>query len=315
MIIKTGVFCLDRVRKQIHYEYIEKLGLTGKGVNVCVLDTGISSHIDFDHRIIEFVDLTKNPTYKIRDDSGHGTHVCGILAGSGKASGGLYKGIAIRSNLIVLKVLNHQGNGQVDTLLSALQWVLEHCSEYSIRIVNISISVSKNCSLHTDRIKLFHLKDLLYRLHEKNILIVTAAGNEGPDNNSISILGNQNYTLCVGCHDGDYKSKSDTLCEQYSGRGYAYYSMMKPDVVAPGTEIVSCSGKNRRGYTSKSGTSMSCPIISGVAADLMELLGNVAIDTIANKIRMGTTSVNTPRNQQGYGMIDCKKIFEKYTLT
>ena len=158
---------MDRVRKQIHYEYIEKLGLTGKGVNVCVLDTGISSHIDFDHRIIEFVDLTKNPTYKIRDDSGHGTHVCGILAGSGKASGGLYKGIAIRSNLIVLKVLNHQGNGQVDTLLSALQWVLEHCSEYSIRIVNISISVSKNCSLHTDRIKLFHLKDLLYRLHEK----------------------------------------------------------------------------------------------------------------------------------------------------
>ena len=155
----------------------------------------------------------------------------------------------------------------------------------------------------------------MYGLHERNILIVTAAGNEGPDNNSISILGNQNHTLCVGCHDGDYKSRSDILCEQYSGRGYACYSMMKPDVVAPGTEIVSCSGKNRRGYTSKSGTSMSCPIISGVAADLMELLGNVPVDTIANKIRMGTTSVNTPRNQQGYGMIDCKKIFEKYTLT
>lgn len=306
---------MDRVRKQIHYEYIEKLGLTGKGVNVCVLDTGISSHIDFDHRIIEFADLTQKNTNKIRDDSGHGTHVCGILAGSGKASDGLYKGIAVRSNLIVLKVLNDQGNGQVDTLLSALQWILEHCFEYSIRIVNISISVSKNCSLHTDRIKLFHLKDLLYRLHEKNILIVTAAGNEGPDNNSISILGNQNYTLCVGCHDGNYKSKSDPLCEQYSGRGFAYYSMMKPDVVAPGTEIVSCSGRNRRGYTSKSGTSMSCPIISGVAADLMELLGNVPVDKIANEIRMGTTSVNTPRNQQGYGMIDCKKIFKKYTLT
>lgn len=315
MIIKTGVFCLDRVRKQIHYEYIEKLRLTGKGVNVCVLDTGISSHIDFDHRIIEFVDLTKNSTYKIRDDSGHGTHVCGILAGSGKASGGLYKGMAVRSNLIVLKVLNNQGNGQIDTLLSALQWVLEHCSEYSIRIVNISISVSKSCSLHTDRIKLLRLKDLLYRLHEKNILIVTASGNEGPDNNSISILGNQNYTLCVGCHDGSYKSKSEPLCEQYSGRGFACCSIMKPDVVAPGTEIVSCSCKNKRGYTSKSGTSMSCPIISGVAADLMELLGNVSVDKIANEIRMGTTSVNTPRNQQGYGMIDCKKIFEKYTLT
>lgn len=305
---------MDRVRKQIHYEYIEKLGLTGKDINVCVLDTGISSHIDFDHRIVEFVDLTGKAMHKNRDDSGHGTHVCGILAGSGKASDGLYKGIAVCSNLIVIKVLNNQGNGQLDTLLSALEWILKYGSEYSIRIVNISISVTKNCSLNSNRMKLFRLNNLLYRLYEKNILIVTAAGNEGPDNDSISVLGNQDYTLCVGCHDGDYKSRSDKLCEQYSGRGYACYSMMKPDVVAPGTEIVSCSGKNRHGYTSKSGTSMSCPIISGVAANLMELLGNVSVDSVANIIRMGTTSVNTPRNQQGYGMIDCKKIFEKYTI-
>ena len=130
---------MDRVRRQIHYEYIERLGLTGKNRTVCVLDTGISPHYDFDRRIIKFIDFTEHPLHHIHDDSGHGTHVCGILAGSGRASQGLYKGIAPEAGLVVLKILDKKGNGHIDTLIEALQWLNIHAGKYGICVVNISI--------------------------------------------------------------------------------------------------------------------------------------------------------------------------------
>lgn len=304
---------MDRVRKQIHYEYIERLGLTGKNRTVCVLDTGISPHCDFDRRIIKFIDFTEHPLHHIYDDSGHGTHVCGILAGSGRASQGLYKGIAPEAGLVVLKILDKKGSGHIDTLIEALQWLNIHAGKYGICVVNISISISQSSSLSTDEEKKRRLMGILKKLYDQNILIVTAAGNEGPHNDSLSVLGEQPYTLCVGCHDGNYKSRKGDLCEHYSGRGSNDGRIVKPDIVAPGTEIVSCQGKSRYGYTKKSGTSMSCPIISGIAVNLFELMkGRAGVKEISDIMRRGTTGVNAPRNQQGFGMVDCKKIFEPF---
>lgn len=304
---------MDRVRRQIHYEYIERLGLTGRNRTVCVLDTGISPHYDFDSRIIKYIDFTEHPLQYIHDDSGHGTHVCGILAGSGRASQGLYKGIAPQANLVVLKILDKKGNGYIDTLIEALQWLTVHAIKYGICVVNISISISPVSSLSTDEEKKHRLKNVLKKLHDQNVLIVTAAGNEGPDNDSLSVLGEQPYTLCVGCHDGNYKSHKGELCEYYSGRGTYNGKIIKPDMVAPGTEIISCQGKSRYGYTKKSGTSMSCPIISGIAVNLFELMDKKAgVDEISDIMRHGTIYVHAPRNQQGFGMVDCKKIFEPF---
>ena len=99
-----------------------KYGLTGRGVGIAMLDTGIFPHIDFDNRIICFRDFLygrKQPY----DDNGHGTHTAGIAAGSGIGSNGQYPGVAPGSQLIALKVLDRKGNGQKRDVLRALESV------------------------------------------------------------------------------------------------------------------------------------------------------------------------------------------------
>ena len=86
-------------------------GYTGKHVGVCVLDTGIFPHIDFKGRILAFHDFIGH-RIKPYDDNSHGTHVCGIIGGDGRASEGRIRGIAPECDLIVLKVLDRMGNGR-----------------------------------------------------------------------------------------------------------------------------------------------------------------------------------------------------------
>lgn len=111
---------------------------TGKGIGVAILDTGIYPHIDFDSRICAFADFIahKKSPY---DDNGHGTCVAGILAGSGRASMGKYKGMAPGSRIAALKVLDRFGNGNKEDVLQAFRWILQNRERYKLRIVNISV--------------------------------------------------------------------------------------------------------------------------------------------------------------------------------
>ena len=114
---------------------------TGKGIGVAVLDTGIFPHIDFGSRISVFRDFTgvRRSPY---DDNGHGTHVSGILAGDGTASGGKYKGAAPGCSIAALKVLDRFGNGSREDVMRAFRWIMEFGSIYHIRIVNISVGTT-----------------------------------------------------------------------------------------------------------------------------------------------------------------------------
>ena len=102
---------------------------TGKGIGVAILDTGIYPHIDFDSRICVFADFIahKKSPY---DDNGHGTCVAGILAGSGRASMGKYKGMAPGSRIAALKVLDRFGNGNKEDVLQAFRWILQNRERY-----------------------------------------------------------------------------------------------------------------------------------------------------------------------------------------
>lgn len=160
---------------------------------VAIVDTGIYRHRDFGSRITGFVDLVhgKNSAY---DDSGHGTHIAGIIGGDGSASRGRYKGIAPHSALIGVKVLDAQGNGKISDVVEGLRWILEQRERYNIRVVNISFGTVPDHDVQEEK----QLNRQVEQLWDAGIVVVAAAGNSGPDRNSITAPGNCKKIITVG---------------------------------------------------------------------------------------------------------------------
>ena len=115
-------------------------------VSVAVMDTGIFRHMDFDTRIAGFADFVGRKKY-LYDDNGHGTHVAGIIAGSGKGSNGKYRGIAPDTFLVSVKVLDKSGNGKIENVVEAAGWIIENKSAMNIRVVNISSAAALSSSV------------------------------------------------------------------------------------------------------------------------------------------------------------------------
>ncbi len=301
---------MERVRKMIRYSGAERAGVTGKGVTVAVLDSGVALHPDIRERIELFRDFTENNYHDVYDDCGHGTHINGILAGDGKMSDGRIAGIAPQCRLINGKILNRKGEGDANHMLQALQWIAEIREEYQIRILNLSVAVYRM----EDVQKLKALSDMLEYLCERGILVVTAAGNRGPEVGTISGLAASSKVLTVGCHDYGYCDAMGRSCETHSGRGTPG-EIRKPDLVAPGTDILSCSFDVVRGrkqiwkYASKTGTSMAVPIVSGAAALLLEKYPDMGVYMLKRKLQESTTDLHEAQIKQGYGMLNLEKMF------
>lgn len=265
------------------------------GIGAALLDTGIYPHIDFDKRIIGFQDMVHHRQQPY-DDNGHGTHVAGVLGGSGRASRGKYRGIAPNCNLVGIKVLDEKGNGNKEYVMRALEWIGKNKEKYNIRIVNISVGTPQRES-QTDLI------EAVEYLWDQGLVIVAAAGNMGPGMGSITAPGSSRKIITVGSSDMMIKNQG------LSGRGPTNQCICKPDVVAPGNEIVSCS--NKAGgffYTVKSGTSMSTPIVAGGIAVLLEKKPWLSNLEIKKLIRQTAQDMGYPHNIQGWGVFQLEKF-------
>ena len=131
---------MDKVKQTIHYwcDDIRNGRCTGDKIGIAVLDTGLSPHPDLSGRVKAFRDCVygKETLY---DESGHGTHVAGILCGSGRMSGGAFAGMAPKAELVVVKMLDQKGEGSMEQMSAAVDWVKSNWRKYGIRIVNISV--------------------------------------------------------------------------------------------------------------------------------------------------------------------------------
>lgn len=273
-------------------------------IGVAVLDTGISPHPDFGQRILAFRDFVNKQTY-IYDDGGHGTHVAGCIGGNGKMSRGIYSGMHPGCFLVVGKVLNEKGEGNIGDMVEAIDWILFHRKMWNIRIVNISVGMGAQ---NRNR-RMPELLDKIDEAWKEGLVVVCAAGNDGPKPMSISVLGAGKQVITVGCHEGGFFGKSTNLCEEHSGRGPSVYAIRKPDIVAPGTRIVSCNAQFRKTpYVAKSGTSMATPIVSGALALFLQKEPQMSNEDAKRKLLYSARDLGEPWNKQGWGMLQMEKL-------
>lgn len=291
---------MNRVASVIKLDHARKQGLTGKGIGIAIMDTGVGMHPDIIYKngpLMSFYDTLAHHN-NFYDDNGHGTHVAGIICGNGTASNKLYEGIAPDCKIHIIKILNKNGEGNIKNVISGIEWLLKNKDKYNIRIVNISVgSVS---------LKKFDESSLLVRsinsLWEAGLVVVTAAGNNGPSDYTIGAPGNSRKIITVGTSD----SVKGKFTHDFSGRGPTMNCIKKPDIVAPGLNTISCNNIiNRSFYIPRSGTSMSTPIVSGCIALLLQKYPYFTNKDVKLQLKRTAIDLHMPHEKQGWGLIRC----------
>ena len=308
---------MNTARKIVNADKAQECGLSGRGVTIAILDTGASLVNDLclpRNRIIAFKDIVggKSEPY---DDNGHGTHVAGIAAGNGMNSSGKYMGIAPEANLVIIKVLNEEGQGSSSAVLAGIQWMLDNKENYNIKIANLSVGTPDVGS-----------RDPLIVAVEKawdmGIVINIAAGNNGPNKTTITSPGISKKIITVGASDDDISVNiwGNSLVN-FSGRGPTSECIIKPEILAPGANIISCLSNTpnikrtradesiiEKKYLSLSGTSMATPIVSGAVALLLEKYPFLSPDDVKLMLKRSATNLNYPKNHQGWGLLNIEKL-------
>jgi serine protease AprX len=267
-------------------------GYMGKGVGVAIVDSGIATHTALDTRVVARVNLVSTEPAVTGDPFGHGTHLAGIVGGNLTAARTITSdfggGSAPAVSLIDVRVLGSDGVGLTSDVIAGIDWAVANRTRYNIRIINLSLGHPVTEPSTTDP-----LCQAVERAVNAGIVVVASAGNYGTTATGAPVLGgitspgNSPLAITVGAIDTfDTLSTSDDRIAPYSSRGpTAYEFVVKPDVVAPGTKLVSLeaqssylerafpqwhiAGTGKNAYMRLTGTSMAAAVVSGGAALLL----------------------------------------------
>lgn len=285
--------------EKINAPAVWAMGNYGAGVVVAVLDTGVdASHPDLndlddnpftnDPKIILWKDYV-NGYPGPYDDNSHGTHVSGIVSGTGEA--GIKTGVAPRTRLIEAKVFDANGTGRTSNSISAFGWAVSNRAN----VISYSGAGEGDSDIWTTAIN---------NVVAAGVVPVISAGNNGPFPRTIQIPGNQKQAITVGATDINDKIVFFSSRGPVTLNGESY---IKPDVSAPGIAIVSTIPGG--GYDERSGTSMAAPYVSGTVALILER--NPSLTPLEVKDRLESTAVDPgiagKDNDYGSGRIDAFK--------
>lgn len=268
-------------------------GITGRGVAVALVDTGVSDHPDLGRRVVASADLTPEGTFT--DSYGHGTFLAGLIAGDGAASEGRFIGIAPEANLVSIKVAGADGATTLGRVLYALQLVGSSVERYNIRV--LALALAGPVREGPDPLRL-----ALERLWANGLIVIVAAGNDGPNSGSVTSPGIDPYLVTVGAsNDAGTVDRSDDSVPDWSSRGPAPDGSHKPDFVAPGTSVVSlrapgslvdsdyAQARVEDNYFRGSGTSMAVGVAAGGAALLVQAHPELTPDQVKGRL-MGSAA-------------------------
>ena len=299
-------------------------GWTGTGVAVALVDTGIDKVGDLAGRVKGGIDLTDEGDPYL-DSFGHGTFVAGVLAGDGKASDGVNRGVAPGADLVPVKIAGRSGASDVSHVLAAIQWVVSFRDKYGIRVMNLSLG--------TDSTQPYLRSPLNYaveRAWDAGIVVVASASNSGPQPGTVAKPGDDPLVVTVGAVDDNATvTRQDDVMAGFSGVGpTAADGLDKPDLVAPGRSVlglrapgsaVDDANPNSRvgsDYFKGSGTSFSTAVVSGAVALLLDKEPGLTPDQI--KHRLTSTAAPGPVGQlnvDGAGSLDAYAAATAQTFT
>ncbi|PWN55453.1 alkaline serine protease [Abyssibacter profundi] len=304
-------------------------GIDGRGVGVAVIDTGLWQKVAKEIDVSEGVSTEGLYTggepisfdgEQVADDSGHGTHVTSVIAGRELSPSGAYEGVAPGADVYVVKAFDSNGEASYIDVLEGIQWVLDQRERLNIRVLNLSFSAEALSAYWDDP-----LNQAVMRAWQDGLVVVTSAGNTGPEPFSVGVPGNVPYVVTVGSVDDNYtpEDHTDDFVSSFSASGPTYEGFVKPEMVAPGGHITAHMNPNgelaknyseymdRQGlYFTMSGTSQSAAVVSGVAALLLQAEPGLTPDEVKCRLINASKPVVTETGellysffQQGAGVI------------
>ncbi|MBT4522815.1 MAG: S8 family peptidase [Halieaceae bacterium] len=276
-------------------------GITGKGVTVAIIDSGLWEHQALTHntsgrqRVIARYDAINHVVGdRLFDESGHGTHMTSVLAHSGEVKlgnqpTGTFKGIAPDVNLVAVKAFDIEGQGDFLDIVRAIQFVVDQRDTYNIKVLNLSFAAKPRWNYWQDPIN-----QAVMRAWASGITVVAAAGNEGPDPITVGSPGNLPYLITVGAVTDSWTPdlRDDDYVPDFSSQGPTPNAHIKPDIVAPGGHIAGITRPGSRltqdfpeyllktGEFVMTGTSQASALVSGIVALLLQLEPDLSPDDV-----------------------------------
>lgn len=315
---------------------LQRLGVTGRGITVAVLDSGLWEHPHLAHdsqgqpRIVGRYDaIADSVGGEVFDESGHGTHMSSVLANSEPARApdgspaGHYKGIAPDARLVAVKAFNREGSGGMLDIVRGIQWVVAQREALDIRVLNLSFAARPRWPYFLDPIN-----QALMQAWASGIVLVAAAGNEGPAPMTVGSPGNLPYAITVGAITDSWTvdDRLDDYLPDFSSRGPTPMGFIKPDLVAPGGHMAALTRPGSTlteqhpdymistGELVMTGTSQAAALVSGLVALLLQMQPELSPDDVKCKL---TSSAELAINrdgrlayspfEQGHGLVSVRR--------
>ncbi|MBI1951610.1 MAG: S8 family serine peptidase [Acidobacteria bacterium] len=313
-------------------------GLNGAGVGIALVDTGVQAHPDLMRPagappVVE-VEVVGHET-GLADYYGHGTHVAGIIGGNGASSSDplsnrSFRGLAPGAQIISIRAMAEDGSGFTSDIITAIDWAVQNRSLYNIRVLNLSLGHPVYESYRIDP-----LCRAVRAAHDAGLVVVVAAGNDGGTGSGFGTItspANEPSAITVGAmDDSNTATTSDDVLAWYSSRGPTLIDfVVKPDLVAPGTWIVSTRAPGsyldtnyhhltlRVGdyrtdllnadadgaYYTLAGTSMAAPMVSAAAALMIQKEPSINPATVKARLMKSAAKDTLLVFETGAGYLD-----------
>lgn len=286
-------------------DHLASGGWNGDGITVAVIDTGVADVPGFDGRVIHQENISAAPA--TGDQYGHGTFVAGIV-----------HRVAPGADIVSIKLSDANGAVDVTQVLAALQWVRANQERFSIDVVNLSFGNDSKQSAYASP-----LNFAVQQVWDAGMVVVASAGNLGDGSNTVTKPGDDPLIISVGSSDEHGTStRDDDAIPTFVSRGPTQDGLSKPDLVAPGTRVISLRAPGSTVDTQfpharvgdaefrGSGTSFSAPIISGIVAQMLQADPTLTPDQVKYGLLAGATSIEGDPTAMGAGTVRAKRALD-----